>query len=158
MKKLFLSIALIIMFATVVFADEKQEALNFYNSYINAANSYSDTVTKMYSPNAKIIRQVVKPDGTTANAYTDTATYVTQMKIAQAGAKIRNYKNYYSNITVTPLGDRKYKISSLRQPTGETYKLKTYAIVQKQPNGKWLIIEELMQTKQQIFLRYAEKE
>ena len=39
----------------------------------------------------------------------------------------------------------------------ETYKLKTYMIVKKQPSGKWLIVEEMMQTKQQIFLKYADK-
>ena len=79
------------------------------------------------------------------------------MKIAQAGARLRQYKNYYSNITISKINNNTFKISSLRQPTGETYKLKTYAVVQKQPNGKWLITEEMMQTKQQIFLKYAEK-
>lgn len=158
MKKILFLLSLVLFTSLTVFADEKQDALDFYNSYIEAANSYSNSVTDMYSKDAKIIRQVVKPDGTTANAYTDTATYIKQMKIAQAGAKLRNYKNFYSNIIIAPLGNGKYKISSLRQPIGETYKLKTYAIVQKQPNGKWLIIEEMMQTKQQIFLKYAEKQ
>lgn len=138
----------------MVLADGDQDALNFFNKYVNAANIYSSEVTTMYSPNAKIIRQVVKPDGSTVNVTTDTATYIRQMKIGQAGAKLRNYKNTYSNITVTPVANG-YKVSSLRQPSGETYKLKTYMIVQKQPSGRWLIVEELMQTKEQIFLRYA---
>ena len=56
-------------------------SLDFFNSYVNAANTYSDTITEMYSPNAKIIRQVIKPDGTTQNVYTNTDTYITQMKI-----------------------------------------------------------------------------
>ena len=43
-----------------------------------------------------------------------------------------------------------YKVSSLRQPSGETYKLKAYMVVKKQPNGKWLITEEMMETKVQI--------
>ena len=79
------------------------------------------------------------------------------MKIGQAGAKLRHYKNTYTNITVTPAGDG-YKVSSLRQPSGETYKLKTYMILKKQPNGKWLITEEMMQTKVQTLLRYADKD
>ena len=79
------------------------------------------------------------------------------MKLGQAGAKLRNYKNNYTNVVVTDAGNGKYKISSLRQPTGETYKLKTYMIVQKQPNGNWQIIEEMMQTKVQTFLKYAKK-
>ena len=143
------------MMSLSVFADDRQGALNFFNGYIKAANTYSPTVPEMYSPNAKIIRQVVKPDGTTQNVETDTATYIKQMKLGQAGAKLRHYTNSYSNVTVTPLGNNKYKVSSLRQPSGESYKLKTYMVVQKQANGKFIIVEEMMQTKVQTFLKYS---
>lgn len=155
MKKIFLSILVSLFVSLSVFADEKQEALNFFNNYVNAANNYSDSVGKMYSPSAKIIRQVVKPDGTLVDVDTDTATYLRQLKLGQAGAKLRKYKNTYTEVNVTPMSGGRYKISSLRQPTGETYKLKTYMIVKKQPNGTWLITEELMQTKVQQFLKYA---
>ncbi len=159
MKK-FLS--LILLFGTFLttgiqaLADDAADAKAFFENYVQAANSYSPTIEQMYSPNAKIIRQVIKPDGSLVDVKTDTATYIKQMKIGQAGAKLRNYKNNYTNITVTKAGDG-YKVSSLRQPSGETYKLKTYMIVKKQPNGKWQITEEMMQTKQQIFLKYANK-
>ena len=147
--------AMLITTATKTLADEATDARAFFNSYVQAANTYSPTVTSYYSPNAKIIRQVVKPDGTTANAYTDTATYIKQMKLGHASVKMRQYKNTYSSVSVTKVANGKYKVSSLRQPSGETYKLKTYMIVQKQPNGKWLIVEEMMQTKVQMFLKYA---
>ena len=155
MKKILLSFVLTVLLSAVAFADDKQDALNFFNSYVNAANTYSPTVANMYSSNAKIIRQVVKPDGTTVNVDTDTATYIKQMKLGQAGAKLRNYKNNHSNIIVTDLGNGRYKVSSLRQPSGESYKLKTYMIVKKQSDGKWQIVEEMMQTKVQTFLKYA---
>jgi len=155
MKKLS---SLIIMFVMIIglqaFANNSQEALNFFNNYVNAANTYSNTVGTMYSPSAKIIRQVVKPDGGLVDVTTNTATYIKQMKLGQAGAKLRGYKNTYTDIKVQDLGNGSYKISSLRQPKGETYKLKTYMIVKK-INGNWQIIEEMMQTKEQIFLRYA---
>lgn len=154
MKKLFAILMILISTAMVVFADDAQDALNFFNSYVSAANSYSSTVATMYSPNAKIIRQVVKPDGTLVNVNTDTATYIKQMRIGQAGAKIRGYKNTYTNVTVSSVGNGAYKVSSLRQPSGENYKLKTYMIVKKQ-NGAWKITEEMMQTKVQTFLKYA---
>ena len=157
MKKIIISFFAILLVSLSVLADDKQEVLKFFNNYVTAANNYSPAVAEMYSPSAKIIRQVVKPDGTTANATTNTATYIKQMRIGQAGAKLRQYKNTYTNVTITPLSDGRYKISSLRQPSGETYKLKTYMIVKKQQNGKWLIEEELMQTKVQTFLRYADK-
>ena len=157
MKKTLLTLLTLLMTSLIVLADDSKEALDFFNSYVNAANTYSSTIADMYSPSAKIIRQIVKPDGTTANATTDTATYIKQMKLGQAGAKLRQYKNTYTDIKVTSLGNDEYKVSSLRQPSGETYKLKTYMIVKKQPNDKWLIIEEMMQTKVQTFLRYADK-
>ena len=156
-KLLLLLIAGILLFiGSSAFADEQQEAIKFFKSYVDAANNYSPELIKMYSPDAKIIRQVVKPDGTLVDVTTDTATYMKQMKLGQAGAKLRNYKNNYTDITVTKSGNG-YKVSSLRQPSGETYKLKTYMILTKQPDGKWLITEEMMQTKQQIFLKYANK-
>lgn len=155
MKKIFLSILIMVGFILTVMADDKQDATNFFNNYVKSANAYSASVAQMYSPKAKIIRQVIKPDGTTVDVNTDTATYIKQMKLGQAGAKLRHYTNSYTNVTVTQVATGKYKISSLRQPSGESYKLKTYMIVQKQSNGSWLIVEEMMQTKVQTFLKYA---
>ena len=93
MKKTLLTLLTLLMTSLIVLADDSKEALDFFNSYVNAANTYSSTIADMYSPSAKIIRQIVKPDGTTANATTDTATYIKQMKLGQAGAKLRQYKS-----------------------------------------------------------------
>ena len=155
MKKL-LSILAILGFimGTQVFASDRDEAQAFFKSYVNAANTYSATLPNFYSPNAKIIREVVKPDGTLDDLDTDTNTYITQMKLGQATAKMRKYKNTYRNVVISPVAGG-FKISAERQPTGETYWLKFYQIIKKQPNGKWLITEEMMQTKVQIFLKYA---
>ena len=157
MKKFLSLIAIFITFLCVglqAFADDAADAKAFFNKYVNAANTYSTTIHDFYSPNAKIIRQVIKPDGSLVNVSTNTSTYMTQLKLGQATAKLRKYKNTYRNITVSKAANG-YKISAERQPTGETYWLKTYQIVQKQPNGQWKVIEELMQTKEQIFLKYA---
>lgn len=155
MRKILLSFFVYMLMVISVFADDKQEALNFFNNYVKAANTYNPVITEMYSPSAKIIRQVVKPDGTTQDVNTDTATYIKQMKLGQAGAKLKHYTNSYTNITATPISNGKVIVSSLRQPSGETYKLKTYMILQKQSNGKWIIVEEMMQTKVQTLLKYA---
>ena len=96
MKKYLLAILTLLIVTICAYADNAQEARQFFDNYVNEANNYSDSITKLYSPSAKIIRQVVKPDGSTVNVYTDTATYVKQLKIGQAGAKLRQYKNFYS--------------------------------------------------------------
>lgn len=154
MKKVLILLAVFLFGAIQAFADDAVDAKAFFNKYVNAANTYSTTIPDFYSPDAKIIRQVVKPDGTLVNVSTNTATYMKQLKLGQATARLRKYKNAYRNITVTKVANG-YKVSAERQPTGETYWLKTYQIVQKQPNGQWKVVEELMQTKEQIFLRYA---
>ena len=156
MKKILTTLIILLGTTMAAFADDAQDALKFFNSYVSAANSYSPTVATMYSPNAKIIRQVIKPDGSLVNVDTNTATYIKQMKLGQAGAKLRGYKNNYTNISVAAAGNGAYKVSSLRQPSGENYKLKTYMIVKKE-NGTWKITEEMMQTKVQTFLKYANK-
>jgi ketosteroid isomerase-like protein len=138
------------------FADAAADALAHFNKYVQAANSYSNAIENMYADDARIIRQVVKPDGSTANATTNKSTYVKQMRLSSIAAKAKGYKNYYSDVSVAKVANG-YKVSSFRQPTGESYKLKAYQVWQKQPDGKWVIVEELMQTKEQIFLKYADK-
>lgn len=151
-----LLLGLLIIAGSKAFANEAQEAMRFFKNYVQLANNYDSEITKMYSPDAKIIRQVIKPDGTLVDVETDTNTYVNQLKLGQKGARLRRYKNHYSDVKSEKVANG-YKISSLRQPSGEKYKLKTYMIVQKQPSGKWLIVEEMMQTKVQSFLKYANK-
>ena len=136
-----------------VFAGTKEEALKFFDSYVNAANTYSNKLLDFYSPNAKIIRVVVRPDGTKGTANFAMKDYATQMKIGAATAKIRNYKNYYTN-RVAKKTSNGYKITCLRQPTGETYKLNAYFVVSN-ASGKWKIVEEMMETKVQAFDRYT---
>jgi hypothetical protein len=153
MKKTLLSILVLFTICCSAFASStKSEAQAFFNKYVNSANSYSTDITTMYSPNAKIIREVIKKDGTIVTRVTNTQRYISEMKKSQAVAKVRKYKNYYTNITVTQTGTDTYKISSLRQPSGESYKLKAYMIVKKQSDGNWLIIEEMMQTKVQMLI------
>ena len=75
------------------FAGTQAEALKFFDSYVNAANTYSNNLLDYYSPNAKIIRVVVRPDGTKGTATFAMKDYAYQMKIGAATAKIRKYKN-----------------------------------------------------------------
>lgn len=155
MKKIFLTILAVMAVSLSVLADDRQEALRAFNTYVNAANNYSNDVTTFYSPSAKIIRQVIKPDGGLVDVVTNTSTYITQLKIGQAGAKLKKYKNNYTNVVATPISAGKVKISSVRHPSVDNDSLKAYMIFKKQPNGKWIIVEEMMQTRQQIFLKYA---
>ena len=111
MKKAVIYLAILLGLNGISFAATSQDALNFFNKYVSAANSYNPIITTMYSPDAKIIRQVLKPDGTIVARQTDTARYVSEMKKGQAVARLRNYKNYYSNIQVSSLGNDTFKVT-----------------------------------------------
>jgi hypothetical protein len=152
MKKILLTLAFLI-FGLTAFATETEEALNFFNNFVQASNNYSSSLLNMYSDNAKIIRQVVKSDGSTVNVPFSINDYRRQLRLSSKIAKLRNYKNNYSNITIVKVPNG-YKINSVRTPSLSKDKLKASIIV-RQVNEKWLIIEELMQTREQIFLKYA---
>jgi len=153
MKKIIIILALLLSTYNVVFAQSTpKDALAFYKDYINAANTYSPTVITYFSPSARIIRQVLKKDGTIVTRETNTARYISEMKKGQVIARLRKYKNYYTNLQVKQVGNDTYKITSYRQPSGESYKLKNYVVVKKQPNGRWYIIEEMMQSKVQLLI------
>lgn|SRR5574344_99846 len=153
MIKQVLLLAVVLMIGSCVIASE-QDALNFFNEYVSASNNYSSSLLGMYSSNAKIIRQVVKPNGQLVNVNFSVRDYKHQMILSSKVAKIRHYKNYYSSINVSKVSNNKYRITAKRKPSASDYKLNTMMIVEKE-NGKWLITEELMQTKEQIFLKYA---
>ncbi|MBR1754472.1 hypothetical protein IJ732_06505 [bacterium] len=154
-KKTIFTAFVIFSVALNCFASNADDAKKFFNRYVSAANSYSDSVPDFYSSNAKIIRQVVKPNGQTVDVPFTMAQYKNQMKISAKIAKMKNYKNAYSGITVKKINANTYQIDAYRQPSLGGDKLKTSTTVQKQPNGSWLIIKEMMQTKEQIFLKYA---
>lgn len=154
MRNILATLAVIFITALQVNAMTEADAKKFFNNYVNKANSYSDEISSMYAPNAVIIRQVIKPNGELVNVYSNSQVYLKQMKISETVARARNYKNHYSNIKITKV-PKGYKVSAIRQPSGDNDKLKVYQILKQEPNGKIVIVEEMMQTRQQIFLKYA---
>lgn len=156
MKK-FLAIT-IALFAVIsgmrAFAATAQDVLSFFNGYVNAANTYSDSITEYYAPDAKIIRVVMKPDGTTATVTADTKKYFNQMRLGANGARITKYKNSYTERKITKQGND-YKITCLRQPSTSDYKIPAHFVIGPDANGKLKIKEEMMYTKVQKFLKYA---
>lgn len=127
----------------------------FFNQYQNFANSYSDKILDMYSPNAKIIREVIKPSGEAEQVVVPAERYFKELKIGQKTAKLRKYKNSYKNIIAQKVPNG-IKVTAERQPSKESYWLKMYQIYTPTDSGL-KITEEMMQTKVQSFLRHKNK-
>ena len=65
MKQKFLILMILLTAITSAQAKSPKEGMDFFNLYTNYANSYNEALLGMYSPDVKIIREVVKPTGET---------------------------------------------------------------------------------------------
>lgn len=152
--KILLPVIGMILTFSDVYAIPTQDGMAFFDKYKNYANNYDTKLLDMYSPDVKVIREVVKPTGETEEVTIPSKRFFHELKIGQKTAKLRKYKNTYRNIIVQETPDG-LKISAERQPSKETYWLKMYQIVQPTSSGL-KITEEMMQTKVQSFLRAKE--
>ena len=152
--KFVLPIIGIILTFSDVYAQTPQDGIAFFNQYQNFANSYNDKILDMYSPNAKIIREVIKPSGE-AEQVVPAERYFKELKIGQKTAKLRKYRNSYKNVIAQKVRNG-IKVSAERQPSRESYWLKMYQIYTPTDSGL-KITEEMMQTKVQSFLRHKNK-
>lgn len=153
-KFVFPIIGIILTFSDV-YAQTPQDGIAFFNQYQNFANSYNDKILDMYSPNAKIIREVIKPSGEAEQVIVPAERYFKELKIGQKTAKLRKYRNSYKNVIAQKVRNG-IKVSAERQPSRESYWLKMYQIYTPTDSGL-KITEEMMQTKVQSFLRHKNK-
>lgn len=148
--RIFIPIFILVALSTAVMAETPKEAMDFFIKYTNFANNYDENLLDMYSPDAKIIREVVKPSGELVEVVVPTKRYFKELKLGQKTAKLRKYRNKYRNIIAQEVPEG-IKITAERQPSKETYWLKMYQIVKDTDSGL-KITEEMMQTKVQAFL------
>ena len=153
--KFVLPIIGIILTFSDVYAQTPQDGIAFFNQYQNFANSYNDKILDMYSPNAKIIREVIKPSGEAEQVIVPAERYFKELKIGQKTAKLRKYRNSYRNVIAQKVQNG-IKVSAERQPSRESYWLKMYQIYTPTDSGL-KITEEMMQTKVQSFFRHKNK-
>ena len=131
-----------------------EEALAFLNKYINAANTYSDTITQYYAPDAKIIREGYNTSGKKVSVVVGTKQYFNQLRIGQNLAKINKYKNTYTQRKITKVGND-YKITCIRTASTGKDTFPSYFIIGPDANGKLKIKEEMTTTKQQSILKHG---
>lgn len=156
MKKILtLAIAFMITIAGLAAsAATPQDVLAFLNQYITAANSYSDTITTFYAPDAKIIKEGYNAAGKKVSVVVDTKQYFHQMRIGSNLAKLNKYKNNYSDRKITKVGND-YKIECIRVASTGADKFPSYFVIGPDSNGKLKIKEEMTWTKQQSILKHG---
>ncbi len=149
-KKIIMLLLPLFVFVPSAFADEVQDVQAFFNSFVNASNTYATNIPNYYVKNAKIVRVVYKPDGTKQAVVIPFDRYLQELKKGAALARTVRYKNRYENQKVTKVGND-YKLSAIRIPRNDKSGLPAYFIITKTQNG-WKIKEESMGTNVQKFL------
>ncbi|MDD3238098.1 MAG: hypothetical protein PHV37_08395 [Candidatus Gastranaerophilales bacterium] len=154
MKKILLLLFALIIGTFMSFAianDESASVLQFFNKYVQAGNSYSSNFFSFFVPNPKIIRIVIKPDGTKQAVNVPFAKYKKEASLGMKVGKIVKYSNSYSDIKVTKDGVD-YKVTAMRKASASDYSLPAYFIIGKNSQGEWKMKVESMETKVQKFL------
>ena len=154
MFRLLLTVFLL-QFCAPVFADDANDARAFFEKYVAAANSYAADLPGYYISNAKIIRVVEKPDGSKETIVFPAERYFKQLRMMRNAARLKGYKNTYTNQTVTPEGSD-YKISATRTTKGDNFSVPSYFIIGKDSGGAWKIKTEYMHTRNQSFLKHKD--
>ncbi len=152
MKRCFVLCIVMLFSRYFALADETKDVEQFFNKYVNAANSYDSGYFDYYTDDAKIIRVVENENGTLQSVNIPLERYKCEAKRSTGLMKLRQYKNYYFNVRVMPHG-KDYKIVALRMPSTSDYKVPAYFIIGKNSNGEWKIKEESMNTKVRTFLK-----
>ncbi len=155
MKKLLFLLGVLLL-GSGAFASDIDDVKHFFNSYTDTANSYKPNYFDYYAPNAVIKRVVVKKDGTTETVVVPLTEYKKNTKLSLRLAKLKHYKNEYTNIEIKPEGDD-YRVITMRKPSTSSYSLPASFLIGKDASGKLKIKEESMHTKVQTFLRKHNK-
>lgn len=159
MKKILSTLSVFIISACMLFgaavkAATPDEVLTFFNQYINAANTYSDTIVNYYAPDAKIIREGINSQGKKVSVVVGTKQYFNQMRIGANLAKVNKYKNTYTQRKITKVGND-YKITCIRTASTGKDTFPSYFVIGPDANGKLKIKEEMTTTKQQSILKHG---
>lgn len=131
--------------------DEIKEIENFFNSYVDSANSYDDDLINYYFDDAKIKRVVIKPNGDREDVIIPMDRYKKELSKGKMVAKLAKYKNKYLNKRYEKIGEATYKIKALRYPRNDKIGLNAEFQIVKTPLG-YKISKEEMETTVQRFL------
>jgi len=153
MKKLLLTTLVLMISAFSVHAKTtEQDVRNFFNTYVDAVNTYQQNIfSKYYIPDATIYRVVEKKDGTTEQVTVPMSIYQNESKKGETLAKVVKYTNSYTNIKITPK-NKDFRLDAIRKPSmGGSFP--AYFVIGEDSQGNLKIKVESMNTPRQEFLQ-----
>ena len=83
--KTLISIFFSILLFSPANANTPQKAVEFFKQYQNLSNTYNEALLEMYSPDVKIIREVVKPTGETVDIVVPSKRFFKELRSIKNG-------------------------------------------------------------------------
>ena len=140
-----LTFILICIFNAVGSAAE-DEARKLFERYVESERTFDPAVSDLYSDDAKIQNKRTYPDGSTRVSTMPAPKYKELIRATMPLAKARGDTNKYSEVKYTAEGE-KIRITATRFSNLKKYSSPISLLVGPTPESKWLIFEELSESK-----------
>lgn len=124
----------------------EEEARKLFVRYTDAERTFDPAVADLYSDDAKIQNKRTFPDGTIRALTIPAPKYKVLIRTAMPVAKERGDTNAYSEVKYVAEGG-KVRITASRFSNLKKYSSPLSLLVGPSPEGKWLIFEELSESK-----------
>jgi hypothetical protein len=122
------------------------EAKKLFERYVDAERTFDPAVADLYSDDAKIQNKRTYPDGSIRVSTMPAPKYKELIRAAMLLAKERGDSNTYSEVKYVAEG-QKIRITATRFSNLKKYSSPVSLLVGPSSGGKWLIFEELSESK-----------
>jgi hypothetical protein len=123
-----------------------ERAKQLFDCYVKLGNDFDPAITELYADDALIQNTRRYPDGSVKTIKIPAAQYKSLIQKSMPLAKSRGDKDSFSEVTYTPEGD-KVRINAQRYSALKNYSSPLSLLVGSDTTGKWLIIEEISESK-----------
>lgn len=136
------------MFATLAGAQapSTSAARQLFEQYVALGQAYEPGVADLYAEEALIRNKRTYPDGQVKEMTLPAPTYKTLLRNAMPLAKSRGDRSTYSDVSYTVEGQR-VRVKAARYSELKKYTSPISLLVGPGPGGKWLIYEELSESR-----------
>lgn len=141
-----LLMVLLIPLSNIMGSTPEEEARKLFDRYADSEHTFDPSVAELFADDAKIQNKRTYPGGAIRVLTFTAPKYKELIRAAMPLAKARGDTNAYSEIKYLAEGE-KIRITATRFSNLKKYSSPISLLVGASPDGKWLIYEELSESK-----------
>lgn len=147
-KSMFIGVSYSVIFSALVFAQglTTEAAKTLFAQYVALEYAYDANIAELYADDALIKNKRIYPAGDVREITMPAVNYKTLLRQAMPIAKVRGDRSTYSQVTYTLEGER-VRIQASRFSELKSYTSPISLLVGPSKSGKWLIYEELSESR-----------